>query len=74
MDVAGLLTLTTFAGIDFDEEAFLKSKIIKNPFEDETFCECLQNLPSLLFRITVNKVHNSLFTFLKFGIIFCFVS
>ena len=44
MDVAGLLALITFAGIDFDKIELFKSKIIKKTFEDENFCECLQNL------------------------------
>jgi hypothetical protein len=44
MDVAELLALITFAGINFDKEELFKSKITKKTFEDETFCECLQNL------------------------------
>jgi hypothetical protein len=73
LDVAGLFALITFAGIDFDEEELFKFEIIKKLFEDETFCECLKNLSALLLGITVNKVHNGLFTFLKFEILICFV-
>jgi hypothetical protein len=74
MDVAGLLLLITFAGIDFDEEELFQSNIIKRTFEDETSSECLLNLLALLFGMTADNVRNSLFTQLKCEILICFVS
>jgi hypothetical protein len=62
-DVAGLLALIAFAGIDLmDKEEVFKSEMIKKTFDDK-FREFLQKLSSLLFGITVDKVRNRLFTF-----------
>jgi hypothetical protein len=72
-DVAGLLALITFAGINFDEEELFKSKIIEKTFEDDKFRECLHNPSSLLFGITVDNVRKGLFIFLKFERLICFV-
>jgi hypothetical protein len=72
-DVAGMLALIMFAGINFDKEELFQSGIIEKTFEDDEFRECLQNLSSLLFGITVDDVRNTLFTFLKFEILFCLV-
>jgi hypothetical protein len=63
-DVGGLLALILFAGINFDDEELFLSKIVEKTFEDIQFCDCLPNLSSLLFRITVDNVRNTLFTFL----------
>jgi hypothetical protein len=62
-----------FAGINFDEEELFLTKIVEETFEDLQFCECLPNLSSLLFGITVDNVRKTLITFLKFEIIICVV-
>jgi hypothetical protein len=55
------------------EHLLFQSEIIEKTFEDDEVLECLQNISSLLFGITVDNVHNTLFTFLKIAILICFV-
>jgi hypothetical protein len=60
LDVAGILGVIMFAGLDFEDEEFFLTQIIEKAFEERVkhneLFESQQNLSTLLFGITVDNV------------------